>query len=125
MDGAPASTLATGLGVSVGIDVDESDVYVASAEGAQIVRLPLDGGPPVTVAEATWPIDVGVDAQGVYWTDLDWNDLDAGEVRMQLKSGGASILLAGQQSKPGRLIADATHVYWVEADGNRVMRVAK
>jgi hypothetical protein len=72
-----------------------------------VMKVPLTGGAPTTVATANGPWDLTLDASNVYWTSFDG-------VLSAPKSGGAATSLVGPSpTLPTAGIAvDSTNLYW-------------
>lgn len=117
-------TLAAGQHVPAALAVDQTGVYWSNggnASGGSIAKVGLDGGASTTLAPATDPLHIALDAGNVLWT-----------------SGGAIWKVAEQGGSPATLIASGPWVatgvaaragtaYWVavgDAGGGLVMKVA-
>jgi hypothetical protein len=104
--GGTATTLTVRAGSPAHIAVDETSVYWTETAGG-VLRVPLAGGTPSTVATSTGAWNIALDATNVYWTTNDG-------VMMAAKAGGTASRLSGQGPLfPTEGIAvDATNVYW-------------
>jgi hypothetical protein len=125
LSGADVTTLADGQVGPMSIVVHDGFVYwansgtvllrngywVASNDGA-IMRVPISGGAPTTIAAGLAPPgQIGVDGVSVYWGSGD------NMIRKAPVGGGASVILASGQPTSGALAVDATNVYWSNFDG--------
>ncbi|HTQ43804.1 MAG TPA: hypothetical protein VMI75_13675 [Polyangiaceae bacterium] len=76
-----------------------------------VMKQPLAGGPPVTLAKTSLPVAMAVGPSGVYWTDN-------GSVRSVALDGGPTVLLAlDPDGVAGAIAIDATSVYWTTGNG--------
>jgi hypothetical protein len=115
-------TLASGQDNAVAIAVDGRNVYWATdgkttsngllANTGSIVRVPTQGGTPVTLATLqNHPVSLGLDAAHLYW--LDQGDLpDNGTVMSMPLGGGTPVTLASGQPDPQAIAVDPSRVYW-------------
>ncbi len=100
--------------------VDATSVYWANvgASGsmsAVILKAPLSGGTPVTLAslDSDEPQSMAVDATSLYWTSFgDWPVTANGTVMKIALAGGVPVTLASGQAAPAGIAIDATSVYW-------------
>jgi hypothetical protein len=122
--GAPV-TLATGVGQS-SIAADGQFVYVESALGAGVGRVPLDGGAMTTLAlpdAGLAPAGIAIDTANVYWPAPL-----GGAILAVPKTGGATITLATNAGVGAgatvsatsyqNVVSDGTAVFWNRYPGN-------
>src|SRR5581483_1144114 len=69
------------------------------------------------------PWGVAVDANNVYWTDINTGSTD-GTVMQQAKSGGAATALAQMQWAPHDLLVNATGLYWENYSAGEIWKIA-
>lgn len=105
IDGGPVATLASHQGSAwpCRMALDATHVYWTFAGGSAVLKLPLDGGTPVTLASGAGPDAIAVDATTVYFA----NEY-GGTMKVPL-GGGPAIMLDG--SSGNALAIDATSVY--------------
>ncbi len=99
--------------------VDATALYWAEgyASAVNVVRMPLGGGAPVTLAPAPYARNIAVDGTSVYWTD----DYDGLVVKVPVAGGAPTTLYQGDL--PEAIVVDATSVYWTSPSGGTVMRL--
>ena len=141
--GGPITTLASAQYYPSSIAIDcplpsgsctAQNVYWSNLSGDSVVRTPLDGGAPRTLAElnlnphnnAASPVGIAVDGTSVYWTIPD----PGGSVKSVPVGGGTVATVAAGQgsSQPWGIATDATSVYWTDLTSQTasfVMRTAK
>jgi len=105
--------LASGHDNAVAIAVDGQNVYWATAgKMGSIVRVPTQGGTPVTLATLqNHPVSLALDAGHLYW--LNQGDLpDNGTVMSLPLGGGAPVTVASGQPDPQAIAVDSSRVYW-------------
>jgi len=117
-DGGPTSVLFSGPVVSTGIAMDATNLYWGGGapdggSGELLMKMPLAGGAPVTLATATGGIGcvagcIAVDSTSVYW-------VAAGFMTKVPIAGGASVSLA-PVGEVGGLAVAAAGVYWTQLD---------
>lgn len=94
--------------------VDANYVYFLTGYPGYVVnRVPIDGGPTVTVATSPSPDSIAVGASRVFWTDDgDGPTLDGGTVMSAPLDGGSPSVFAGAQIEPGAIAVAGENVYW-------------
>jgi hypothetical protein len=113
------STIATGQ-YPGGIAADSSYVYwVNNGTAVGIMRAPLDGGAPASLATGlTSPDYLTIDDASLYWTSIN------GGLVMKLPlAGGDPVVLAHGQNAPYTVTVDATSVYWTNSGDGTVMKL--
>jgi hypothetical protein len=130
--GGSATTLATGREQSTNIAVDGTSVYWADSYSAGLtgpgllLKVPLDGGTPVTLASApsgSVACGLALDATSVYWVTVTHTDNDPPPITVMKVplDGGisttlASIAVSGAYGLGDHvrcaLAVDSTNVYW-------------
>lgn len=99
--------------------LDGEHVYYA-ADG-RIHRVRKDGvGEAQELAEDEYPF-----AMLVVGDELWWSTGDYGSIMSIDKTGGAPVAVVDEVSFPTRMVADATHVYWMDTSAMIVARVPK
>ncbi len=115
LSGGDAVTFNPGpsYGATGDLAVDATSIYWTSPDERTIVKAPIGGGAPTTLASSQNGIQrIAVDATSVYWTAS--ND---GTVMKAPLDGGASVILALLQSYPTGIAVDDTGVYWTNYAG--------
>jgi len=105
-----------------GTAVEATQAYAVAGVGStdiDLIRVPLDGGPAVTLATAAVELDlVAVDATQVYFLDIIG---PPGARTSTLKSvprtGGAATALMPLPNGEPLVALDATRLFWVDALG--------
>jgi hypothetical protein len=98
---------------------DDAFLYAASAEGDAVVRVPVAGGSPQQLADASSPWGFAADDAFVYWANEDSGDVD----KIRKDGAGGTIVLANVDGVVGVAVDDLA-VYFTTKTG-LVMRVAK
>ena len=108
LDGATTTLLASGEregGVTADVVVDDTDAYWANSVSDPsicspactwvIQRVPLDGGPPVTLTTINYktPVALRADENNIYWEETSGGFIDYGSIKMVPKTGGATVVL--------------------------------
>lgn len=114
--------------------VDSRAVYVvarkADATGnacavSQVARVPKAGGAWTELARhETCAMDVGLDAENVYWMGFDAAPGGSSRILRVSKAGGAQAVLVEALPYGWRMAVDDSHVYWTEVASGRVARVS-
>lgn len=100
-----------------------SDPTGSSCDGSIVARVPKAGGAWTELARhPACALDLGLDANHVYWMALRNGGVTTSILRVP-KAGGRTAVLATNLPYGWRLAVDATHVYWTEVDSGRVARV--
>lgn len=114
LDGGAAVTLATGVGQS-SIAADGQYVYVESALGTGVARVPIDGGGVVTLATpdaGLAPAGIAIDTTNVYWPAPV-----GGAILAVPKVGGATMTLASNAGVGAGAVVSATSYQNVVSSG--------
>ncbi len=122
--GGDAVALATGQEVGYGIAVRDGYVYWGAAGQGHISRVPVTGGASELLVDLSggYGRAVVVDDANVYFSSI----VSSGEVRVVPRNGGTARTLAtGLADAPWGIAVDTTAVYFTDAQGGRVMKVAK
>ena len=61
------TVVATGLPVTVGLEVDATNAYLVTSSA--LLRLPLSGGTPEMMVAGAKPVATAIDADNIYWID--------------------------------------------------------
>jgi hypothetical protein len=128
--GTPISLASPGQILPIGGDdiaVDTAYVYwsfrlcttyptpcTGTGETGPVVKVPLAGGDPITLASEQRASGMAVDATYVYWVNmgLQANNYADGSVMRVPIAGGTPIALVSMQTVNGWIAVDATSVYW-------------
>lgn len=132
---APLGTVVAELTYASQVVTDGTDLYVTSGGGSGsgsppgLVSRLTPGGTVTTLATASSPWGIAVDAAYVYFCDAhsatlkgDW----AGRIRRVPKGGGTIDTLA-LSAAPEAIAVDDTNVYWLDDDrlSNTILSMAK
>ncbi len=116
-----------GVVVTDSATFSETVLWVAQriAGGAVVMKAPLYGGSPVTLATVSnvlsEPEDIATDAAGsAYWTDSGTDTVNKVGIH-----GGAVVPLASKQAFPFGIAVAGTNVYWADMDGGTIMTTLK
>ena len=99
--------------------VDGPDLFWSEHPGGRLMSSTAGGDPRVLASGQRSISGLAIDADSVYWTDLD-----AGKVLMVSRQGGAVALLASGQPGPGDLVLDDQYLYWSNSGGKTGARGA-
>jgi len=110
--GTPA-VLASGERGAWAIAVDATNVYWTNQEARTVMKVPIAGGTPVTLAMGAtateMPWDLAVDSDAVYWNYYS----SPGSVMTTPLAGGTPATVAAQQNGPRNLAVANGNVYWI------------
>lgn len=109
--GGNPTTLATGLASPGVIAVDDTHLYWSDNVAGTITRAALDGGSPTVLATGQSPSAIAVDAESVYWTNVNGDAPGAAVMKVAIAGGSVTTLASGIQG-PWGMAVDATDVYW-------------
>jgi hypothetical protein len=102
---------------SLGIAVDATSVYWTDQSGP-IMKVPVGGGSPVTVANGFTPYVIAVDSTSIYWSE-------SGTLKKVAIDGGTPITLAqNNMASIWGIAVGSTGVYWTEGSNGSVMKIA-
>jgi hypothetical protein len=120
--GMQPATVAVGMRHPGGVAVDAMNAYWPIFSG--ILKAPIGGGTPGTIASSTDGTAIVVNGGSVYWTAWAAGTATLASVPMD-GDGGAPVILASETSTaaPLGLAVDPDHVYWTDAANGTVMRV--
>ncbi|HVU51516.1 MAG TPA: hypothetical protein VHL80_12565 [Polyangia bacterium] len=103
-----------------GLAVDGQFVYYGQPGAARIMRIPLSGGLPVTLAgHAGDPLFLVKDGASLYWTDAG---VDGKVVKLDLVDGAQPVTLIDGQSRPRALAVRDGFVYWTDVIDGTLLR---
>jgi hypothetical protein len=111
------------------IAVDATSVYWTDYSAPGVLKVPVVGGTPTTLASGTVPQGIAIDGTSVYWTDsgagATFDSCDGigavtsnGTVTKVPLAGGTTTTLASGRLCPTNIVVDAKSVYWSEGMGN-------
>jgi hypothetical protein len=112
--------LAQGPGTCSGgaMAVDGTSVYWVNGHSGTVMKVPVGGGSPVTLASGGSDVEgIAVDATHVYWTDYGTGTAADGSVSKVPLGGGTPTVLATGLNGPAVVVVDATSIYWTQVDG--------
>jgi hypothetical protein len=120
LGGGPLTVLATNSSSASGLVVNGTYVYwvnlgIFLVEPGSIMRVPLGGGTPETLAGLDHPRGIAIDATNAYVTTGGDSQYSAGTIVELPLAGGAITTLAGGLDGPSGIAVDATSVYWTNA----------
>jgi hypothetical protein len=115
--GAPIA-LVSGLAGAGAIALRGSDVYYTDM--GSILRVPSSGGLSAPIVRGHSAGALAVDGEGVYWFDTSTGSLMTAGL-----DGGTPRVLASGLMPVSRLSLDQCHLYWLDAAGGKVMKVAR
>jgi hypothetical protein len=114
---AGKTVLASGQSGTRNVAVDSTSAYWASPVARAVMKVSLDGGPPVAIAEQLLqPSWVTVDSGAVYWSNAP------GEITKVSVDGGAPLTIATGGGEVIRIVVSAGSVYWNNTTG-QVMKI--
>lgn len=134
LDGTQTTALAQGQPCEVAVDivVDDTNAYycvitTTSPNTSSIVKVPLDGSTPTTLATTSNTIfGLTGDANSIYWEERDFpNPMGNGSlVSKVLKTGGSPVVLtSGLKGLRAGLVLQGTSLILADSDYNAVERV--
>jgi hypothetical protein len=101
------------------IAIDSANVYWTEYGGApasgNIMKVPIAGGPSVTLATGDYPLAIATDGASVYWSDADAATI------MKIPVGGGTPMTLISGWNVSALALDATSLYWT--DGASIMKL--
>ena len=133
--GGTPTTIASGQDGATKIAVDATNVYWndqlplrgprdhtfhESPSPGAVMKMPIAGGNPTTLASNVSPFEIAVDAVSVYWAENDspGRRLPSSAQVMKVPiAGGAPTTLASGQDAPQDLVVDGSYVYWTNIPG--------
>lgn len=117
LDGSSPTTLASGQQQPLGLAIDVNYVYWSNYKDGTLKKVEVSGGAPVTLATGQTSIgNIAVNATDVYW-------VTSTKVMKVGLDGGTPVALS-DVVYPGRIVADASGVYWADYYGDAVWKVA-
>ena len=115
--GGAAEPLVYDTAGAFGLVVDATYIYYAQVSAGRIMRLPLAGGAPVTLAKVNEPLFLVSDGASLYWTD---SEVDGKIMKLDLSDGAVPITLIDGQPKPRAIAVRDGFVYWTNFGGGAV-----
>ena len=122
LDGSSTTTLVSGRNLPTSIAVDADSIYWVENVGGTVLKIPLRGGLPVTLASVPSalpgnPASLAIDATSVYWTNAGRTMGDGVVLKVPI-AGGTVTTLASGQCDPAGIAVDETSVYWANSSSN-------
>jgi hypothetical protein len=103
-----------------GLAVDDQFIYYAQVSAGRVRRVPLTGGPPVTLATGVaFPLFLVKDGQSLYWTD---SEVDGKVMKLDLADGAQPVMLIDGQASPRALAVRDGYVYWTDTKDGTLLR---
>ncbi|MFO0593253.1 MAG: hypothetical protein U0441_37270 [Polyangiaceae bacterium] len=97
--------------------------WVESLESGRVMKMPLEGGPPVLIASGEpSPNQIAAGGGYVYWTNTT-SDATGGVRRVKASGGDVEDVAKGRVAALG-VAVDDTHVYWTEQGTQSVRSLA-
>lgn len=118
--GARPTVLYQGAKGLAALAADGTNVFIANSAAGTVVRVPVDGSAPTTLASGrATPQAIVSDASGVYWVEKDGLNV------MKVAAGSDALITLAtvETGKPIALALDESDVYWANLNG--IQRVAK
>jgi hypothetical protein len=112
------AVLASGQGSVNAIALAGPDVYWLDGEGGRIVEH-VGGTTTVRFTDAPTPVDLAVDDQSLYWSNL------SGTINKLDRLTGTDAEQVATSSNPDAIALDDTHVYWCDAIEATVLAAPK
>ncbi|HTQ42266.1 MAG TPA: hypothetical protein VMI75_05855, partial [Polyangiaceae bacterium] len=105
----------------IAIAADATNVYWTTygsdpSQPGLVLKVPVVGGTPTTLATARTARVIAVDAANVYWGDTECNFTGGICAIMKVPiSGGAATTLAALQSMPVGIVVTSDAIYWADS----------
>jgi len=121
--GGTPTVVATALSNPGDIAVDGTNVYYTNSStlfGSKFWKLPRTGGTPTMIALSPdfLVYAIAIDATDIYWAAYN-------KIGKAPLAGGAVTTVATGQMGATSIAVDAVNVYWLNTDGNALMKLAK